>query len=117
MALADQVDTAWATVPEAVNAKDRHVVAAALAGDARFVVTEDTRLRTEVAAAGLGVEPLDGDAFAMRLWAAAPVRVDQTIRQLIAKRRRRPVSESEMAAQLAAHFPAMTAAWLERPKR
>lgn len=117
VALADQVvDTTEATVPEAVNAKDRHVVAAALAGEAEFVVTEDGGLRTEIAAAVVGVEPLDGDAFAMRLWTAAPGGVDEAIRHLIVKRRRRPVSAPQMAAQLAAHFPAMSAAWLDRPR-
>lgn len=32
-------------VPEAINPKDRHVIAAALAGEASIVVTNDKRLR------------------------------------------------------------------------
>ncbi len=80
-------------------------------------MTEDDRLRTQIPAACIGVEPLDGDAFAMRLWDSSPAGVDEAIRQMIAKRRRLPVSEPEMAAQLAAHFPAMGAAWLDRFRR
>lgn len=113
LTLADQVvDVTEAEVPEAINPKDRHVVGAALAGEAALVVTEDARLRREIEAAGIGVETVDADAFAMRLWATSPTGVDGTVRRLIAKRRRRPVSEAEMAAQLAAHFPSMSAAWL-----
>jgi hypothetical protein len=80
VALADHViDTTKANVPQAVNPKDRHVVGAALAGEAEFVVTDDGTLRTEITAARIAVESLDGDAFAMRLWTAAPDGVDETI--------------------------------------
>lgn len=34
-------------IPDAINPKDRHVVAAALAGEASIVVTNDKRLRAE----------------------------------------------------------------------
>ncbi|MGH9178742.1 MAG: hypothetical protein ACRD0N_09340 [Acidimicrobiales bacterium] len=63
-------------------------------------MTEDGALRTEIEAMGIGVEPLGGDAFAVRPWAASPAGVDETIRHLIAKRRQRPVAAPEMAAQL-----------------
>jgi len=117
LALADHVvDTIGVDVPEEINPKDRHVVGAALAAEAALLVTEDAALRREVGAARIGVEPVGGDAFAARLWAASPAGVDETIRSLIAKRRRRPVSEAQTAAQLAAHFPAMSAAWLVRTK-
>ncbi|HUR23537.1 MAG TPA: PIN domain-containing protein [Acidimicrobiales bacterium] len=117
LALADHaVETTEAEVPEAINPKDRHVVGAALAAEATLLVTEDTALRREIDAARIGVEPVDVDAFAVRLWTASPAGVDETIHRLIAKRRRRPISEAEMAAQLAAHFPSMSAAWLARTK-
>lgn len=117
LALADHVvDPTGLDVPEEINHKDRHVVAAALAAEATLLVTEDAALRREIEAARIGVEPVDGDAFAARLWAASPAGVDETIRSLIAKRRRRPVSEAQMAAQLAAHFPSMSAAWQLRIK-
>lgn len=117
LALADHVvDPAGVDVPEAINHKDRHVVAAALAAEASMLVTEDVALRREIEAARIGVEPVGGDTFAVRLWAASPAGVDETIRSLIAKRRRRPVAEAQMAVQLAAHFPAMSAAWLVRTR-
>lgn len=63
-----------------------------LAGEAAVVVTDDGRLQAEITAAGLGMEALDGDAFAMRLWTASPDGVDRVVRDLVAKRRRRPVT-------------------------
>lgn len=77
-------------------------------------MTEDGRLREEIASSGLSLESVTGDSFAMRLWDASPDEVDDVVRHLIAKRRRRPVEPEELAAQLAAHFPTMSAAWLER---
>lgn len=92
-ALADQIiETERTRVIEGINPKDRHVLAAALEGDAALVVKEDVRLRAEIAASGVGVEALDGDAFAMRLWDASAADVDKVVRHLIAWRRRRPVT-------------------------
>lgn len=114
VALADQtVDpTGLVGVADAINTNDRHVVAAALATEAAFVVTNDRVLRTEIASSGVKLHPLDGATFAMRLWDAAPADVSGVIDALITKRRRRPLSPREMAAQLSVHFPAMTEAWL-----
>ncbi len=113
-ALADQtVDTEVVDgVPDTINAKDRHVVAAALAAEAIVVVTNDDALRSEIAASGLDLEPLNGDAFVMRLWEASSAEVGEVVDALIAKRRRRPVTPTEMAEQLRLHFPTMTDAWL-----
>ncbi len=97
---------------EMINAKDRHVVAAALATEATWVVTNDKALRSEIAGAGLNLEPLDGNAFVLRLWEASPGNVSEVVDSLIAKRHRRPVSPTAMAAWLSDHFPAMTATWL-----
>ncbi len=107
-------------VPDTINTKDRHVIAAALAAEATVVVTNDNALRSEIAASGLGLEPLDADTFAMRLWEASPADVREVVDALVAKRRRRPVLPEEMAEQLRVHFPTMTAAWLasrSRPPR
>lgn len=76
------------------------------------MVTDDGALRSEIAASGLHLEPLDGNAFVMRRWEALPADVSEVVHALIAKRRRPVVSPTEMAAQLSVHFPAMTAAWL-----
>lgn len=113
-ALADQtIDTGVADgVPDTINTKDRHVIAAALAAEATVVVTNDNALRSEIAASGLGLEPLDSDTFAMRLWEASPADVREVVDALVAKRRRRPVSPEEMAEQLRVHLPTMTDAWL-----
>lgn len=115
VALADHIiDTSTADVATTINAKDRHVVAAAIAGEATVVVTEDQQLRTEITASIVGLSSLDADGFAMRLWSNSADDVNDVIRQLIAKRRRRPVSGSEMAGQLSTHFPSMSAMWRDR---
>lgn len=118
VALVDHtIETIGADVADIVNPKDRHIVGAAVAGEAVVLVSEDGRLREEIASSGLSLESVTGDSFAMRLWHASPDEVDDVVRHLIAKRRRRPVEPEELAAQLAAHFPTMSAAWLERFKR
>lgn len=117
LALAEQTIDAATTdlgVPTMINAKDRHVVAAAMAAEATCVVTNDEALRGEITESGIGLEPLDGDAFALRLWQDSPLEVGGVVEALIAKRRGHPVSPSLMAAQLSVHFPTMTAAWLAR---
>lgn len=97
-----------------INVKDRHVVAAALAAGATWVVTDDGTLRSEIAGSGLDLEPLDGDAFVARLWDESPADVGEVIDSLIAKRHRPTVSPREMATQLCVHFPAMATAWLDQ---
>jgi len=117
-ALADQTVDVDATeltlVVEMINAKDHHVVAAALASAATCVVTNDSTLRFEIVGSGLDLEPLDGNSFVLRLWDASPADVSEVVDALIAKRRRPQVSPASMAAQLHVHFPAMTAAWIAR---
>lgn len=115
-ALADQtIDaTGFLDGTQMINAKDRHVLAAALAAEAAWVVTDDATLRSEIVGSGLDLEPLDGNTFAMRLWEASPADVSEVAQSLIAKRRRPPVSPHQMAAQLSVHFPTMAAAWLAR---
>jgi hypothetical protein len=112
-ALTDQIlDTAgFVGVADTINAKDRHVVAAGLIAEATWVVTDDGPLRSEIARSGLDVEPLDGNAFVLRLWEASPADVSEVVHSLIGKRRRPAVSATEMARQLQVHFPAMAEAW------
>jgi len=112
-ALADQtVDATSPLSTTVINTKDCHIVAAAVAAEAACLVTNDSALRSEIAASGLGIEPLDGNSFVARMWEASPTDVNRVVRVLIDKRRRRPVSPREMAAQLGVHFPAMASAWL-----
>lgn len=112
-ALADQIIDAEVItgIPTVINAKDRHVVAAAMAAEATIVVTNDAALRSEIRKSPLDLTPLDGDTFAMRLWDASSAAVSAVIDALSAKRRRRPVSRSDVAKQLHAHFPSMAKAW------
>lgn len=112
-ALADQIINTEMIedVPSVINAKDHHVVAAALAAAATIVVTNDDELRSEIAASGLDLAPLDEDSFVMRLWEASSADVSAVIDALSAKRRRRPVSASDMVKQLRVHFPTMADAW------
>lgn len=100
-------------VSDTINAKARHVIATALAVEAAVVVTNDKALRSEIAESNVDLEPLDGAAFAMRLWEASPADLGEVVGAMIAKRNRRPVSPAEMAEQLRVHFPAMADAWLE----
>ena len=46
-------------VPDAINAKDRHVVAAALEGEASVIVTNDSALRSEIDASDLELDSAD----------------------------------------------------------
>ncbi len=118
-ALADQIidSVASAGVVETINPKDRHVVAAALASEASVLVTADGALRAEIGRSELGLEPLDGDTFAVRLWEASPADVDAVVLSMVTKRRRRTVSPVEMVEQLREHFPSFAAAWLDRARR
>jgi len=95
-------------VPDTINAKDRHVVAAALAGEATVVVTNDGALRAEIRESDFPFDGVDGDTFVEQLWHDVPTDVEAVIAELIAKRRRHPVTQSEMVEQLRVHFPSMT---------
>lgn len=110
-ALADQTVEPVPTdeVPEVINAKDRHVAGAAIAGGADALVSNDAGLRRELAESDLDVEPLDSDSFAMRLNDSSAEGVAEVIDALVAKRRSRPVSKDEMIDQLRLHFPSLAA--------
>jgi predicted nucleic acid-binding protein len=97
-------------VPDTFNAKDRHVVAAALAGEASVIVTNDGGLRSEIDASDLEIKARDADSFVHQLWKDAPTEVDAVITELIAKRRRHRVTRAELVEQLRLHFPTMVQA-------
>ncbi len=99
-------------VPEAINPKDRHVVAAALAGEASVVVTNDKRLRAETESAEIDLAAMSADDLATHLWELWPDDVDAVINTLVAKRTKRPVTAEELVAELRGPFPTMAAAWL-----
>ena len=106
------VDPGSFDVPDAINPKDRHVVAAALADEASIIVTNDGRLRAETETADVALVSMSADDFAIHLWDAMPQEVDEVIRTLAAKRTKRPISAEELVEVLRSPFPAMAAAWL-----
>lgn len=99
-------------VPEAINPKDRHVIAAALAGEASVVVSNDKRLRAETETADIGLVAASADDFAARLWHLMPDEIDEVINSLVAKRTKRPVTVDELMEAMRGPFPTMAAAWL-----
>lgn len=99
-------------VPAAINPKDRHVVAAALAGEASIVVTNDKRLRAETETAEAGLLAMSADDFATHLWILMPDDVDEVISALVAKRTKRPVTGEALIEAMRATFPTMASAWV-----
>ncbi|MTE01422.1 PIN domain-containing protein [Paracoccus sp. YIM 132242] len=59
---------------------DRHVVEAALAGEAKLIVTANLRDFPQALMAGLGLRALHPDAFLLDLFAADPVAVTAAVR-------------------------------------
>lgn len=115
-ALDDQlIDPGSVDAPAAINSKDQHVIAAALAGEASIVVTNDKRLRAETESADLGLLAMTADDFATHLWTLAPDDVDEVINTLVAKRTKRPVTAHDLIEAMLGSFPTMTAAWLAGP--
>ncbi len=102
----------FADVPDAINPKDRHVIAPALAGEASVVVTNDRRLRAETKAGNIDPVAMSADDFAVPLWDLMPDDIDVVIRTLVAKRTKRRVTAEELIAALRDPFPTMAAAWL-----
>lgn len=97
-------------VPDAINPKDRHVIAAALAGEASIVVTNDKRLRAETEAANIDLL-MSADDFAAHLWGLMPDDVGEVIHDLAAKRTKRPVTTEALMEALRGTFPALASAW------
>ncbi len=112
-ALEDQlVDPGSVDAPAAINTKDRHVIVAALAGEASIVVSNDKRLRAETESADLGLLAMSADDFATHFWTLAPDDVDEVVNTLVAKRTKQPVTAHDLIEAMRGSFPTMTAAWL-----
>lgn len=78
-------------VPDAVDAQDRHVVAAALAAEARIIVTVNTRhFATHGLASSLGIEVKRPDDFLVDQWTISPRRAANGVRRQIARIGRTP---------------------------
>ena len=98
-----------ADVPQVVNTKDRHVVASGCAGGASVVVSNDKRLRSEIAAARISIGATSADAFADHLWDLAPGGVDAVIDTLVRKRTKNPITRSQLVGAHRSHFPSIAA--------
>ena len=110
-ALADQlIDPDPSDAPDAINAKDRHVVAAALAGEAALLVSNDNALRQQVDRAAIALRAVTLDEFALDLSERSADGVNEVIDALVSKRTRRPVTRAELLVALAKPFPRMVAA-------
>lgn len=99
-------------VPRVINPKDRHVIAAALIGEASLVVTNDKRLRAEIEDADIGLAAISADDFATRLWTPLPDDVTEVINTLVAKRTEPPVTIDDLIEAMRGSFPTLTRAWL-----
>lgn len=97
---------------DVVNAKDHHVVTAAIEAEDDVLVTNDRRLRDEGAASSLIIGPMSADDLGAPLWDSDHEAVNQVIDTLLAKRRRRPPTRCDFADQLARHLPTIAEAWL-----
>lgn len=93
-----------------INAKDHHVVAAALDARADVVVTNDRRLQREIDALDEPLGALTADEFATGLVAGDAHVIDAVIDDLVAKRVVRPVSRDDLLSQLERAFPSLVAA-------
>ncbi len=99
--------------PVAINAKDRHVVLAAVEGHADLVATNDADLRHQISAGAFAFDASSGDAFAAELWDSSPAEVTRVIDSLISKRRTPTITSERMTEQLRVHFPSAADAWLK----
>ena len=105
LALHTLPDTDGGEAVEGINRKDRHVVAAALAGDADVVVTNDRRLRTEIDALRRPLGSMSADDFAVGLLGHDRDAIEKVLDALITKRVRRPITREELLDRLADTFP------------
>jgi hypothetical protein len=106
--LADHLlDVDAVDVPGGINAKDRHVVGAAIIGEANLVVSNDRRLRSEIEASSIAARPLSLDVFATTLEARDAERVSAVVDTLVAKRRKVPTTREAMLTALRGHMPSL----------
>lgn len=94
-------------VPEAINAKDRHVIAAALIGEAEILTTNDTLLRHEADHALPHLRALSLDEFALDLWRRTPDGVTAVIDALVSKRTNPPITHETMLQSLQGNMPSL----------
>ena len=92
LALHNHPDAAVTDAVAGVNAKDRHIAAAALATRADLVVTNDKRLRRQIDALDAPVRAVSADEFVGGLCHAQPDQIVAVLDAMVAKRTRRPIT-------------------------
>lgn len=97
------------SMPEDVDVKDRHVVAAAVATGAPVIVTSNLRDFPAQALAPLGIEAQSPDAFLTDLFALEPEAVQAVVKRQAAALRNPPMTPREVIAALGRDAPTFAA--------
>lgn len=96
-------------MPQAVHAKDRHVVAAAVASGASLIVTSNLRDFPAAALASLGIEAESPDDFLSDLYAQNADDVITILLEQAAALRRPPMTPLQVIDAIGRHAPAFAA--------
>lgn len=104
-ALMEDIDRFLEAVPDQVEADDRHVVAAALAGKADAIVTNDLEDFPPDALAALNLEVQSLDEFLLNQWTLDADAVTQVLRELEEDLRRPPMTLADVFNALEQHAP------------
>lgn len=98
-AFPDALVSAWrpmlSAVPDAVDPKDRHVVAAALQGQANVIVTDNLRDFAPAALASLNLSVQSADEFLVSQFEVDPLLAAAGVRQQLARLQRPPRTPAE----------------------
>lgn len=104
-ALVDDVEPFLEIVPLEVDADDRHVVAAALAGKADAIVTNDLNDFPAAPLSRVGLEVQSLDAFLLNQWTLDTNAVVDALRELEEDLRRPPMSLVDVLNAVEQHAP------------
>jgi predicted nucleic acid-binding protein len=109
-AMVEDIAPHLGNVPAEVDADDHHVVAAALAGRADAVVTNNLTHCPAEHLAPLGLDVRSLDDFLLNQWTLDPATVVDALFEMEADRDRPPKTVAELLAALEPHAPSFAAA-------
>lgn len=109
-AMVEDITPHLASVPADVESDDHHVVAAALAGKADAIVTNNLVHFPAAGLVRLGLDVQSLDDFLVNQWTLDPATVLDALVEMEADRRDPPKTLPELLAALAPHAPAFVAA-------
>lgn len=112
-AMVEDVAPHLPSVPPEVDNDDHHVVAAALAGKADAVVTNNLMHFPAEALTPLGVDVQSLDGFLLNQWTLDPATVLNALMEMEEDRDRPPRTVAELLAALEPHAPSFAAAVAE----